>query len=107
MEPQHVSAQDLFAETLHFQQRELLGLHKRDDRGRSPIAYRVEIDREIAFPRAAHRMPVAFAQTEGGSHLSEAGSGSYGGDLQREVKDVFFNSQIQLAATARTPIRTT
>ena len=93
---------DFFAETFHFQQRELLGLHKRDDRSRSPVANRVEIDREIAFPRAGHRMTVAFAWTEIKCHQSEAGSGSYGGDLQRVAQGwLLFNSQIQLAATAR------
>src|ERR1700730_10187742 len=90
MEPQHVSAQDLLAETFHFQQRELLGLDKRDDGTRSPVANRVEIDREIALPLAAHRIPVAFARTEGDSYPSEACSGSYGGDLQRVGQGCLF-----------------
>ena len=101
MEPQHVPAQDLFAETFHFQQRELLGLDKRmtaaapqlrtasrstaRSRSHSPlIACRSHLPGQRVIPTRPKPAPAATAAIWSGS-----------------VRDVFFISQIQLAATAR------
>jgi hypothetical protein len=71
----------LLAETFHSQQAELLWFQKRNDRGRSPIADRVEIKGEIAIPISGRRIPIILSRAKGGSYPSELRSGSYDRDL--------------------------
>jgi hypothetical protein len=96
MEPPHVPAQYFLAEAFHPQQRQLLRLQKRDNRGGSPIADPVEIEREIANPLTGHRVPIILSRAESDSNPSEAGPSTHDRDLQGVRQRGSFHSQSPL-----------
>ena len=98
VEPRHPSATHLLPKVFHPKHDQFLRLHQSNDGGGSPIADRIEIERQITIPRPAHGMRVILAWAERDANPSEGGPCGYGRDLQWMRQGCPFHSASRLSA---------